>query len=354
MQTSMSVDSANRDVVNHQNQIARLQAEKGREASRAAEAFKKAADAMTAASKTTNTSTRASKARDALRHQDDAAKYQKKVADLESKLSAEQRRLGDAQKKLATEQERAHRRQLDAQERAAREHEKRMSRVSSTLAQHDRLHSSTKAAMAHLKLLPQQIRVLFLASNPRDQQQLLLDEEVRAINEMIRKSLHRDAVKLESRWALRPLDLLQALNEVQPRIVHFSGHGSDQDEIVFQDDQGASKFISKEAIVQTMAATAGDIQLVFFNSCYSRAQAEAVTRHVPAAIGMRTAIGDTAAQVFAAQFYSAIGFGHSIGKAFSQARAALLLAGIPEESTPEVFVADGVDPEQLILVRAGD
>lgn len=39
---------------------------------------------------------------------------------------------------------------------------------------------------------------------------------------MIRKSEHRDSVKLESRWATRTIDILQAINEVDPTIVHFS------------------------------------------------------------------------------------------------------------------------------------
>lgn len=349
----MSIDSAHRDVASHQQQIARLQHEKSREAGRAADAMKKAASATEAANKTTNLSTRSSRIREAQRYHDEAAKHHKQVATIESKIANEQKRLNDAQKKLAGEQERATRKQLQEQERANREQEQRMKQLSGTLAQHARLHATTTAVMHRLRLLPEQIQVLFLASNPRDQEQLLLDEEVRSINEMIRKSLHRDAVRLESRWALRPLDLLQALNEVQPRIVHFSGHGSDQDELVFQDDHGTSKLVTKEAIVQTMAATAGDIQLVFFNTCYSRAQAEAVVLHVPAAIGMKTTIGDKAARVFSAQFYSAVGFGHSVATAFAQAKAALMLEGIPEESTPELFVRADVDADELVLVRPG-
>jgi hypothetical protein len=167
---------------------------------------------------------------------------------------------------------------------------------------------------------------------------------------MIRMSAHRDAVKLQSCWAVRPLDVLQAINEHKPRIVHFSGHGSDQDEIVFQDNNGQTKLVSKEAIVQTMAVS-GEIRLVFFNTCYSRNQAEAVVRHVHAAIGMKTTIGDEAARVFAAQFYSAIGFGLSVKKAFEQGKAAMMLEGIAEEDTPELFLAAGVDGEKLILVK---
>jgi hypothetical protein len=144
------------------------------------------------------------------------------------------------------------------------------------LTQHDALHQETLSAIERLAQLPERIVVLFMASNPLDQPQLRLDEEARAIAEMIRKSEHRDSVKLESCWAVRPLDVLQAINEFAPRIIHFSGHGSDQSEIVFQDQSGQAKSVSKEAIVETMAATSGDIRLVFFNTCYSRGQAEAV------------------------------------------------------------------------------
>jgi hypothetical protein len=207
------------------------------------------------------------------------------------------------------------------------------------------------SAIEKLSLLPEQITVLFMAANPLDQAQLRLDKEARAITEIIRKSKHRDSVNLVSCWAIRPLDVLQALNEYRPRVVHFSGHGSDKDEIVFQDDNGQTKLVTKEAIVQTMAAASGEIQLVFFNTCYSQNQAEAVVKHVSVAIGMKTSIGDKAARVFAAQFYSAIGFGLSAVRAFDQAKAALMLEGIPEEETPELFVAAGVDASTLILVK---
>jgi hypothetical protein len=66
---------------------------------------------------------------------------------------------------------------------------------------------------------------------------------------------------------------------------------------------------------------------------------------------MNSAILDSAARIFAAQFYSAIGFGRSLKVAFEQARAALMLEGIPEHDTPELFVADDIAPEDIVLVR---
>jgi hypothetical protein len=94
------------------------------------------------------------------------------------------------------------------------------------------------------------------------------------------------------------------------------------------------------------STASSNIQLAFFNACYSKA--EAVVQHVPAAIGMNTAIGDDAARVFAAQFYSAIGFGLSVGTR----QGALMLEGIPEELTPELFLTPGLDQDALVLVKA--
>lgn len=94
-----------------------------------------------------------------------------------------------------------------------------------------------------------------------------------------------------------------------------------------------------------------NIKLVLFNTCYSSNQAEEVVKYIDAAIGMNTAIGDNAARVFAAQFYSAIGFGKSIQSAFNQAKTALLLEDIKEEDTPELFIKEELNGDEIILVK---
>jgi hypothetical protein len=347
----VSVDSYQREIQRYQQELARLQQDKSREVTQTADANRKANAAASAAAKSSNISTLNSKIRESERYQSDAARHQQKVAQLESKIADIQRRLFDASKRLDNAQQQVDRRNAQLQKQAQQKHEREVSHIVHKLSQHDEMHSLALSAIHKLQQLPSEITVLFLAANPIDQQQLRLDEEVRSISEMIRKSKHRDAVKLESRWAVRPLDVLQAINECQPTIVHFSGHGSDQDEIVFQDSSGNTKMVSKEAIVQTMAAASGDIQLVFFNTCYSRGQAEAIVKYIPAAIGMNTSIGDEAARIFSAQFYSSIGFGLSIKKSFDQAIAALLLEKIPEDSTPELLAAAGLDLNEIRLLN---
>lgn len=340
------------NVQRHKQEIARLQQEKSSAAASAASAIWEANDLARAAYRPGSDNGHIFRMSSQSKRWD-AHRWQQRVADIEAKIVRELELLNDLQNRWLAAQDQEGRRRNQAQKQTARKHEQRLKAMSGKLAQHDQLHAVALSAIEKLQQLPKEITVLFLAADPFTDEKLRLDEEVRAIGEMIRKSKHRNSVRLESRWAVRPLDILQAINECLPRVVHFSGHGSDHDEIVFKDNAGRAKLVSKEAIVQTLAAASEDIQLVFFNTCYSRGQAEALVQHVPAAIGMNTSIRDDAARVFSAQFYSAIGFGLSIGKAFRQAKAALMLERIPEESTPELFVADGLNEDALVLVQPG-
>ena len=332
-------------------EISRFQNDKSREQKKLADISGKIQRASEALGRTKNQSTAQSKLREIERYQRESANVEKKVADIESKIARKHKELIDEEKKVAREEENEAKKRNREFEKRERDHQRRMADINNTLNKHGRLHIETQTVLEKLQQLPEKIIVLFLAANPLDQLQLRLDEEARSIAEMIRKAKHRDSVLFESCWAVRPMDILQALNEHAPAIVHFSGHGSDQDEIVFQDANGNAKFVSKEAIVQTMMASSEDIRLVFFNTCYSRNQAEAVVEHVEAAIGMKTSIGDEAARVFASQFYSAIGFGLSVKKGFDQAKALLMMEGIKEEDTPELFVREGLNPEDLVIVN---
>jgi hypothetical protein len=299
--------------------------------------------------------------------QKDASQCQKKVADLESRIA---NKSGDLSRKLASLEslENQERKRQDDAAKKRREEEKKHSdarkksedealrrarEITKEIERQSRLHAEMKRNRFSIDLtkLPEKIKVIFFAANPIDQTQLRLDEEIRAIEGKIRASEHRDSVDLVSKWAVRPDDLLQALNQHDPHIVHFSGHGSDAEEIVFQDNEGATKLVTKNAIVQLFNAMAGNVRVIVFNTCFSAAQAVAVTQYIDVAIGMNDSIGDEAARVFAAQFYSAIGFGRSIGEAFDQAKVALMLENIAEDKTPVLFVREGIDPYDIVIVR---
>ena len=197
-----------------------------------------------------------------------------------------------------------------------------------------------------------QIKILFIAANPISTTRLQLDEEIRAVTEKIRASKHRDVLRLESIWAARPDDLLQSLNEHQPQIVHFSGHGSRVGEIQLVDNtSGEPKAVSTKALKALFTTLKDNIQVVLLNACYSRVQAEAIAEVIDCVIGMNDAIGYSVAIIFAASFYRAIGFGRSFQEAFDQGKTALLLEGNFEENTPELLLKTGVDPSKRFLIE---
>ena len=298
------IDYYQKTKINKQKELAKLTTDKAKEFTKISDLNKKITSASDAIKRTKSIAMITSKGKEIERYQKDIASAHKKIADIETKIVRKEKEIFDYQARIDKEQSAIDKRKSTEAKKVIEEQEKKLNKINSTLHHHDKLHLDTINEIKVLKNIPKKITTLFLASNPIDQAQLRLDEEARSISEMIRKSKHRDSVKLESCWALQPMDLLQALNDFNPTIVHFSGHGSDEDEIVFQAQDGTAKFVTKEAIVQTMMASSESIRLVFFNTCYSKNQAEAVSQFVEATIGMNTTIGDNTARIFSSQFYS--------------------------------------------------
>jgi len=283
----------------------------------------------------------------------EAATIEKKIGDLSKREASKASDVHRVQSSLETKENNARKKLIQDEKKRHTENDRALKKRATELARQARIHRSLSEnpVLMRYEELPEKITVLFIASNPRDQAQLALDEEVRLIEQKIRASKFRDSVQIKSVWATRPSDLLQALNEHNPTVVHFSGHGSSQDELILQDDAGQAKPISKPAIVQMFNASSSGIRLIFFNTCFSSVQASEIVDYVPATIGMKDSIGDEAARVFAAQLYSAIGFGRSLNDSFEQAKAALMLEGIQEDQTPSLYLADSEDGDTVFLVR---
>lgn len=176
-----------------------------------------------------------------------------------------------------------------------------------------------------------QNKVLVLAANPMGTASLRLDQEIRDIEEGLRRARHRDKFTLVQKWAVRPRDLRRAMLEERPQIVHFSGHGKGKAGLYFEDNQGHPRLITGEALANLFklfapkAQAEAQINCIFLNGCYSVIQAKEIAKHVPYVIGMSQSIGDAAAIEFAVGFYDALGNGESVEFAFEFARAAMVL-----------------------------
>ena len=195
------------------------------------------------------------------------------------------------------------------------------------------------------------IKVLFLAANPDSTRPLSLGEEARRIEDEIRASACRDAIEFISKWAVQPEDLQRVLLSHRPEVLHFSGHGGRDGELLLERESdrasgGATRHLVSDAsvedvfpgsvgkgvLIRLIRALEGELRVILLNACFSMSQARDLAECVDCAIGMSAAIGDRAAIVFAGAFYRAIGYGRSVQAAFDLGVNAMQLLGIPEDA----------------------
>jgi DNA-directed RNA polymerase subunit RPC12/RpoP len=178
------------------------------------------------------------------------------------------------------------------------------------------------------------ITLLFMAADPTNASRLRLGEEAREIQQKLQLAKLRDNFALHQRMSVRPEDFSQALLDVDPQIVHFSGHGTSDGNLCFEDKLGNIHPVSPEALAALFEQFSASIKCVVLNACYSDIQARAIANHIEYVIGMSQAIGDKAAIAFAIGFYQALGAGRSIEDAYRLGCVQIGLQGIPEHLIP--------------------
>lgn len=339
----MSIETDRKGVIKIRDDLSKLKIEYSREEAKIAPLQKKIIAARAAIGRIKSTSTIKTKLNEIDRCNKQLADIAKKCGDIQKKIGAKEKELAAAEKKLS---------EAEAKEakRLERETSRRFNSVDETLNLHTSVQESLYYEIQELKKTPEEITILFLASNPSKASALRLDEEARSIREKIRLAEYRDTVKFETRWAVRAGDIMQAINETNPTIIHFSGHGCRNGELIFQNPDGSGKPIEPEAFSQAISTVSDTVKLVFFNACYSSIQASRIVENIDTAIGMNAPVGDDVARIFAARFYSSVGFGLSVQQSFKQAKAELLLEGIGGVEIPELFERDGINSDNVFLV----
>ncbi len=193
------------------------------------------------------------------------------------------------------------------------------------------------------------IKILFLTANPLDTNRLRLDEESRAIDQALRQAEFRDNFDVRQHWAVRVTDLQGLLLRYKPDIVHFSGHGSDTNEIILEDNSGNSHAVSARALSGLFSVLKDNIRCVVLNACYSEPQAQAIAMHIDCVVGMSESIGDEAAISFATSFYQGLGYGRDIQTAFDLGCLQIDMENLDEQDIPKLLCEKG-DPSEIIFV----
>ncbi|MEZ4735884.1 MAG: SH3 domain-containing protein [Caldilineaceae bacterium] len=194
------------------------------------------------------------------------------------------------------------------------------------------------------------IKILFLAANPQETTPLQIDQEMRAVDQALRRAEYRDQFDLRSHWAVHYEDLQELLLRHKPDILHFSGHGSPTGEIILQSAHGLQG-VGSEALGRLFAILKDNLRCVVLNACYSETQAQTVAQHIDCVVGMSDAITDATAINFAAAFYQGLGYGRSIKAAFDLGCNAIDLATLAEQDKPQLL-APRCDPDQVLVLTA--
>lgn len=228
------IETYRRAIKRNKEDLRKLKSSRATETGKVSSHKKKIISARAAIDRTKSTATINSKNREIEGEDKKLFAIDKKVGEIDKQIAKKEADILTEERKLNREVDREQKKRDAKEKKMLADSEKRMKAVDGMVNKHSEMHQDTNQALEELQKLPEEITVLFIASNPLDAPQLRLDE---------------------------------------------------------------------------------------------------------------------AARIFSAYFYSAIGFGFSVKKAFEQGKAALMLEGIPEEDTPELYVREGLNPNELIIVK---
>ena len=82
------------------------------------------------------------------------------------------------------------------------------------------------------------ITILFLSANPANTQPLELIKECNKIEEELRFAAGPDKFDFRQRHDIALEDLRKQILVHKPQIIHFSGHGSEESELIFKGKNG--------------------------------------------------------------------------------------------------------------------
>lgn len=147
--------------------------------------------------------------------------------------------------------------------------------------------------------------VLFVSANPSHTPVIAAQQEYKTAQKVLAGS------KLEKHFELRyvpvasPGDLYQMLITIEPSVVHFSGHGTSFDELLFQKEWG-EKLPVRTKKLGTLFGANPSVRLVLLSACHSASQAEILAESIDYAIGFPGKLANVSAVSFSKAFYTAL------------------------------------------------
>ena len=159
-------------------------------------------------------------------------------------------------------------------------------------------------------------KILVLASNSAETEQLQLNPEIRAIRDSYERSPKRDEFAIQFDPAVRISELQRVILKEKPKIVHFCGSGTGHKGLVLENDAGQIQLVSTEALTNLLKIFNRRIECVVLNACHSHVPREQIQQHINFLVATQKEIRDDAALLFTKGFYDALFSGETYRDAY--------------------------------------
>jgi hypothetical protein len=205
-----------------------------------------------------------------------------------------------------------------------------------------RHRSSTKRAA---------LRIALLVTNPERRASLQTGVEARDIETGLKASGNWDKIDLKVSLAPTLVNLLDALNQFRPQVLHFSGHGGGG-ALLFDNERAGrdgGTVLNFEMVERVVSATQFRPDLLVLAACDTVDGAEVFLKSVPTVIAMADEIDDDAACAFSEQFYRSLASGASITNALTQAKLVLEHKGYQDAQLPTLLSANAAAGGKIFI-----
>jgi hypothetical protein len=181
--------------------------------------------------------------------------------------------------------------------------------------------------------------LLFTANATHPEDRLDLEAELRAILDSLARARARDHYDPRISPAVTFARVVHDLDDHNPTIVHFGGHGDRSGNIILRTDQGRENPVSPDLVARMFASLRTPPRLAVFATCNSERLARAASAHVGHAIGFTEEVADTTARQFSTVLYERLASREDldIPRAFTQAQLATIGSGYPDADLARLF-----------------
>ena len=208
------------------------------------------------------------------------------------------------------------------------------------------------------------LKILFLGANPFNTGKLNLQAEYTEIAKRLEDGVIKEKVRLQSEFSTTIEDFQIKSEKFKPNIIHFAGHGKDENKemtqfaqsigltdwrndagLVFFDRNHVKHIYIKGKDLEynlkgLIEIDKIPIKIIIFNACYSVNQAKIIAKHVKYVIGVHNKIMDDASIDFTAGFYRVLVEGKDVETAFVKGKG-LAISKLENKNQIVLFI-DGV------------